>query len=125
MSLQMLFAIASIASYFSVSAIVVHGPKLSARQAIYAIGKRETVCGIVSRIQQTPENNLKPTFITLGKPDRDRAFEIVIVKNDLPRFGPGPANWNGKRVCIRGRIRSYDDHPIIIASSPDQVHIRQ
>ena len=121
MSLQMLFAIASIASYFSVNAFVVHGPKLPASRAMYAIGKMETVCGAASRIQLARKNHLKPMFVTLGKPDRDHAFEIVIVKNDLPRFGQKPDTWKGKRICARGLVRSYDDHPIIIASSPGQV----
>ncbi len=121
MSLQMLFAIASIALYFSVNAFVVHGPTLSARQAIHAIGKREIVCGVVSRIQHALKKHLQPTFVSLGRPNLKYAFQIAITGNDLPRFNPGPDTWNGTRICVRGRIRFYAGHPIIIAVSPNQI----
>ena len=121
MSLQMLFAIASIAAYFSVNAVVVRGPTLPAGQAIHAIGKVQIVCGIVSRIRQARKDHLQPTFIYLGDASRKYAFEIAIAGNDLPRFNPGPAAWNGTRICVRGRIGFYAEHPIIIAANPNQI----
>ena len=123
MSLQMLFAIASIAAYFGVDAVVVRGRTMPARQAIHAIGKKETVCGVVTHIQHALNNHVQPTLVSLGQPNRKYAFEIAITGSDLPRFDPGPDAWNGRRICVRGRIRFYAGHPIIIALNPNQVSL--
>ena len=122
MSLQMLLAIASIASHFNVSVYVVHDLTVAANQAIHVIGKQRMVCGIVSHIQlPAADNQARPTFVTLGRPGTNTAFEIVIMRNNLYKFEPQLHKWTGKRICVQGEIRLYNNRPIIIADNTGEV----
>ena len=125
MSLQMLLAIASIASHFSVNVYVVHNLTVAANQAVHAIGERRTVCGVVSHIQQPAGNKkARPTFITLGAPGTTPAFKIVIMRSNLHKFEPQLHKWTGERICVKGKIRLYDNRPIIIADNTSEVDSR-
>lgn len=125
MSLQMLLVIVSIASHFSVSVYIVHDLTVAANQATRLVGKRGMVCGIVSHIQRPAGNHpARPTFITLGKRDGTSAFKIVIMRSNLHKFEPELHDWPGKRICIKGLIRLYNNRPIIIVNNKNEIRLR-
>ena len=51
-------------------------------------------------------------------------FSVVILRKDWKTFPPnfGPL-YSGKMVCATGVVETYDDRPVIIASTPDQIKV--
>jgi len=94
---------------------------LTPRQAAGAAGQRATVCGIAASIHFAARSRGQPTFINLGAPYPDQVFTIVIWGDDRPNFKPPPESWQGKRLCVTGRIKLYRGTPEVIAYGPDQI----
>ena len=93
---------------------------LTPRQAAQHVGERATVCGTVASTHYAATTGGKPTFVNLDKPWPHPIFTLVIWGNDRPRFNPSPDHWTG-RLCVTGRIVSYDGEPEIKVSTPAQI----
>ena len=99
------------------------------------IGQAVTVCGEVSDYYYVQTRPDKPTLLLFDQgvvrrgagADRVKfpdAFSVVIWRSDSKNF---PANfgslYSGKIVCTTGVVEKYDDRPVIVASTPDQIKV--
>lgn len=96
---------------------------LTADQARNHIGETAIVCGVVASTHFAGQSRGTPTFVNLDKPYPNQVFTILIWGEDLSKFSPRPATWEGKRVCATGNISSYRGVPEIVAKSPGQITV--
>ncbi len=80
-------------------------------------------CGTVASVYRDVHGGGQPTFVDLGHDYPDQDFTVVIWQRDLYRFDPPPSSWEGKRICVTGRVKTYKGRPEIIAYGPGQVEI--
>ena len=91
-----------------------------AREAKSHVGKVANVCGTVATADYAKTSSGSPTFLNLGKPYPKQVFTIVIWKEHRASFGGSPeTRFAGARVCIKGRIESYNGIPEIISGGGD------
>lgn len=114
-------SIAFIAVLFSAPAMAASSG-LSPVQAAHHIGKHSTVCGRVASTRYASSAEGQPTFINLGKAYPDEVFTIVIWGDDRARFSVPPETWHG-RLCVTGKITSYQGEPQIEVSDPAQIGV--
>lgn len=81
-------------------------------------------CGQVASVYHDTHDSGQPTFVDMGHDYPNQAFTVLIWQRDLRRFTPAPETWQGKHLCVTGKIRIYKGRPEIIAYSPDQVRVR-
>jgi len=81
-------------------------------------------CGIVANVYHDTRDDGQPTFVDLGHDYPDQDFTIVIWQRDLGRFNPPPASWEGERICVTGKVKTYKGRPEIVAYGPGQIEIR-
>ncbi len=124
--------------------------KITASEAEKHIGERATVCGRVVNATYARSSQGQPTFLNLDWPDPYPVFTVVIWGADRPNFlgrryiqlsrpelvlqepdrvrlGPPQAPemaYRDKRICVTGRIESYQGVPEIIARSPRQIAVQ-
>lgn len=96
---------------------------LTPQQAAGAVGRRATVCGIAASIHFAARSRGQSTFVNLGAPYPNQVFTIVIWGDDRPSFKPPPESWQGKRLCVTGRIKLYRGTPEVIAYGPNQIEL--
>lgn len=96
---------------------------LTADEAKNHIGETATVCGGVAGTHYAASSRGNPTFVNVGAPYPRQPFTILIWGEDLPKFNPKPATWDGKRVCATGQITSYQGRPEIVAKAPEQISV--
>lgn len=94
---------------------------LLAGEAQQHIGEDACVCGIVASSHYATKTRRQPTFLNLGKPYQDQIFTAVIWGDDRPKFGEPERAFEGKSICVTGRIEIYKDKPEIIVHEPDQL----
>jgi DNA/RNA endonuclease YhcR with UshA esterase domain len=94
---------------------------LTSDQAKNHIGENATVCGVVASTHYAAESRGAPTFVNLDKPYPNQVFTILIWGEDLAKFSPKPATWDGKRVCATGVITSYRGSPEIVVKAASQI----
>lgn len=75
--------------------------------------------------QVVSANYLVPTFANVSAPYPNHPFTILVWGEDLSKFDPKPASWDGKQVCATGQITSYRGKPEIVAKNPGQVTMNQ
>src|SRR5216684_309643 len=96
--------------------------KLSAAEAKDHVGETATVCGNVVSTRYAPSTKGQPTFLNLDKPYPNQVFTVVIWGSNRHRFGEPEKAFNGKRICVTGKIAEYRGVPEIIADNPNQIH---
>jgi DNA/RNA endonuclease YhcR with UshA esterase domain len=85
------------------------------------VGEVQTVCGEVGRIDI---ENLQPIFIKLYQQPNTRNFTIVIYPSDRSKFNDPPVySYLGKKICVKGMIKTYKNEPEIILHDPSQITI--
>lgn len=85
------------------------------------VGEVQTVCGEVGRIDI---ENLLPIFIKLYQQPNTRNFTIVIYPSDRAKFNNPPVtSYFGKKICVKGMIKTYINEPEIILHDPSQITI--
>ena len=107
------------------SAVHAQAGRLTAAQAKDHVGERATVCGKVVDGHYAGRSRGQPTFLNLDKPYPNQVFTIVIWGSDRPKFGDPERKYNGKEVCVRGRITSYRGVPETTAHDPSQIEIER
>lgn len=107
----------------SLSFIAVAQKRLSAAEAKEHFGENATVCGEVVSTRYADSTNGRPTFLNLDKPYPNQVFTIVIWGTNRSKFGTPENDYNGKRICISGRITAYAGLPEIVADDPKQIKI--
>jgi hypothetical protein len=106
---------------------------LTAPQALDNVGKNTKVCGLVVSSVHEPEHTFKLTTLYIDKAE-DPDFVVYFWHSPL-RIGDWPdhadssidlTTWfNGKRICVEGRIELYRGTPSINASRWHQYELIQ
>ena len=97
--------------------------KLTASEAKEHFGETATVCGAVVSTRYADSTKGQPTFLNLDKPYPNQVFTIVIWGDNRSKFGKPENDYNGKRVCVTGKITAYAGLPEIVAEEPKQLSI--
>jgi len=101
------------------------GNVVSWSRAVDYIGNTVTVCGPVIDVYQSTASKGKPTFINIGKPYPDpERFTVIIWENNRAKFSQAPENcYEGKTICVTGKIIEYNGMAEIEVKNPDQIQI--
>lgn len=95
---------------------------IPANEAAQHVGETAQVCGHVASAAYFASIKGSPTFINLDRPYPDQTFTVVIWGDARGRFeGPPERLFDGKTVCVTGRIETYRGKPQIVVTSPDQM----
>ncbi len=98
---------------------------ISAEEAKGYIGSRAEVCGAVAEVAHMRDIGGEPTFINLEAEHPNQPFTALIWGDNLHRWSITPEErYRGQYICVRGTIRSHEDTPQIVVSSPDQIIVQ-
>lgn len=97
---------------------------ITASEARNHVGEMATVCGQVAGAHYAARSRGEPTFINLDRPYPDQIFTIVVWGSDRAKFGRPETEYEGKDICVTGRIKEYRGVPEIAASNPIQIRIK-
>jgi len=85
------------------------------------VGEIQTVCGDVGNIKM---ENLQPVLINLYQQPGTRNFTVVIYPSDKAKFTNPPVySLLGKRICVKGMIKTYANEPEIVVKDPSQITV--
>jgi len=97
---------------------------ISAAAAKDHVGEKATVCGEVASAHFAARSRGTPTFINLEKPYPNQIFTVLIWGSDRPKFGSPEREYDGKRICVTGKVNIYRGMPEIIAYEPSQISMQ-
>lgn len=97
---------------------------LTAAEAKGHMGERATVCGKIMSTLFAKSRRDSPTFLDVDKPYYDRVFTVLIWGMDRSKFGEPENTYQGKRVCVTGKIADFKGMTVIDASEPSQVKMQ-
>ena len=104
------------------TAVAAQQPSLTPSQAKDHIGETATVCGVVASARYAASSRGRPTFLNLDKPYPNQLFTVVIWGEVRPRFSEPPERaFDGKRICVTGRIELYRGAPQITVQEPSAI----
>ena len=85
------------------------------------IGQTVRVCTKIYGTKELPS----VTFLNCGASYPNSPLTTVIFKTDLPNFKNNPAEYyDGKTVCITGKLILYKDKPEIILKNESQIEVK-
>ncbi len=97
---------------------------IEVEEAAAHVGQDATVCGTVSSAAYLGRTSGTPTFLNLGRPYPDQLFTVVIWGSTRGLFEDEPeALFDGRRICVTGRIVEYKGKPQIVVEDPAQIEI--
>jgi len=97
--------------------------KITASEAKEHYGETATVCGAVVSARFADTTTRQPTFLNLDRPYPNQVFTIVIWGDNRSKFGKPEDEFNGKRICVTGKITAYAGLPEIVAEDPKQLRL--
>lgn len=96
--------------------------RIGATEAAGHVGEMAEVCGKVASAAYLASVGGQPTFLNLERPYPDQAFTVVIWGSSRKQFDGRPENlFDGKSICVSGRIAMHQGTPQIIVDDPDQI----
>lgn len=99
-------------------------PRVPAAQAAHHVGEVAQVCGHVASAAYFASVKGGPTFLNLERPYPDQPFTVVIWGSNRSRFEAPPERlFDGKSICVTGRIETYRGKPQIVIEESDQIVI--
>ena len=101
-----------------------HVSAITAAEAKEHLGEKRTVCGKVASSHYADDIRGKPTFMDLDSPFPDQIFTIVIRGADRAKFGEPESTYRGKSVCVTGKLKELLGVPVVIASEPAQIKLK-
>jgi micrococcal nuclease len=97
---------------------------LSAAEADRHIGEEATICGTVVSGTYAARSRGRPTFLNLDHPYPDHVFTIVIWGESRSNFPEPPETaYEGKTICVTGRIGQYRGKPQIVVTEPGAIRV--
>jgi DNA/RNA endonuclease YhcR with UshA esterase domain len=97
---------------------------LSAAQAREHFGESATVCGQVASGRYAGTSKGEPTFLNLDKAFPNHIFTVVIWGSNRSKFGTPENDYQGKRICVSGKISAYAGLPEIVVDEPSQIKVK-
>ena len=97
-------------------------PRIAAGEAEQHIGEVAEVCGRVASAAHFASVKGRPTFLNLERPYPDQLFTIVIWESARALFDTPPERlFDGRSVCVTGRVETYRGKPQIVVEDPGQI----
>lgn len=97
-------------------------PEVPIAEAGQHVGEVARVCGHVASAAHFAAVGGKPTFLNLDRPYPDQLFTVVIWGSNRSRFDTPPEQlFDGKSICVTGRIDTYRGKPQIVVEDPAQI----
>lgn len=95
-------------------------------QAQQHVGETTTVCGLVASARYADWERDRPTYLNFDHPYPDQTFAVMIPSPSRAKFNEPPeVVFNGKPVCVTGRIVQYRGKPEIVVENPSQIVIQK
>jgi len=95
--------------------------KITPAEAKDHVGEVATVCGSVASTRYAASTKGQPTFLNLEKPYPNQIFTVVIWGSRRSKFGTPEREYQGKRICVTGKITDYRGGAEMVASDPQQI----
>lgn len=115
----LLFFVASLAITFPAFASDI-SPNLVANH----VGQTVTVCGVVSQVCVTKQDNV---FLNFGGVYPHHLFSAVVRKRRSPEMLAEGAQWlkdlEGKEIAVTGEVKIYDKKPEIVLRTRENLRI--
>lgn len=111
--------------FTTIPAVHAQVKKITAAEGKNHIGERATVCGKVVSTHHATRSKGEPTFLNLDERYPRQLFTILIWGNDRAKFGDPETKYQDKRVCVTGKIASYQGSAEITVNKPEQVEIQE
>ncbi|MFH1865684.1 MAG: peptidoglycan-binding protein [Candidatus Eisenbacteria bacterium] len=97
---------------------------ISAADASRHVGEYAEVCGQVASAAYLASVGGQPTFLNIERPYPDQVFTVVIWGSSRKQFDGRPENlFDGKSICVTGRIAMHQGTPQIVVDDPEQIVI--
>jgi hypothetical protein len=90
---------------------------VSPDSAKYHEGSLITVCG---KVYGTHTGKTGVVMLNFGAAYPDQTFTAVIFADDASAFKKAD-EYNGKKLCVTGRVKMYQGKAEVILKSPDQL----
>lgn len=98
---------------------------ITAEQAKDYVGKEATVCGVMVSGRFASRSKGRPTFLNLDKPYPQQIFTVVIWGDDRAKFGTPETALQDKKICVTGKIQSYQGKIETVVSEVYQIKVAQ
>jgi micrococcal nuclease len=99
--------------------------KIAIEEASKHIGETVTVCSKVFTGRFIDNSNTKPTLLNLGAASPNAKLTVLINLDDRKNFSGKPEDdYNGKNVCVTGKVVDYKGKPEIVVSKPQDIQIQ-
>ena len=96
--------------------------QITASETAQHVGEYAEVCGRIASAAHIAAVKGQPTFLNFERPYPDNLFTVVIWGSCRSRFDGRPEHmFDGKSVCVTGRIVEYQGKPQIVVENPDQI----
>src|SRR5262249_9393194 len=93
------------------------------QRAATRVGTVATVIGRVASTKYAASSNGSPTFLDIGRSYPNEGLSVVIWIENKAAFGRPEVKYQGRTICVRGLVGSYNGVPAIEARSPTQIAI--
>lgn len=90
------------------------------------VGDRESVSGPVKSTVFARDSKGRPTFLNVGNPHPNpNRFTVVIWGRNRDNFPKPPERvYRNERICVTGKIRTFEGVPEIFADAPSDIAVR-
>jgi hypothetical protein len=96
--------------------------RIPASEAASHVGEIVEVCGEVASAAHIAAVKGSPTFLNLERPYPDQPFNVVIWETARALFDKPPERaFDGKSICVTGRVELFRGKPQIVVDDPDQI----
>jgi len=98
--------------------------EIAPRDAIHHVGATRKVCGTVFSAVFLERARRQPTLLNINQDYPAQPLTLVIYKEDRDKFaGPPEKIYEGKRICVIGRIDLHRNKPQIVVNSPSMIEV--
>ena len=97
---------------------------ITTAQAKNHIGETAMVCGKVVSARYATGSRGRPTFLNLDKPYPNQPFTVVIWGTNRTAFGRPEKDYDGKDICVTGKIDTYRGVPQIEAKASSDIVLK-
>ena len=95
-------------------------PNYTATEAARHVGETATVTDRVDGVHQSGKGNI---FLNMGGKYQNQAFTAFIPSASAAQFS-NAQQYEGRTVCVSGKIALYKGKPEIIVNSPSQISVK-
>jgi len=98
-------------------------PLVAAESANDHLGQVVTICDHVRSTKYAETSRYRPTYLNLARPYPEQLVTIVIWGADRDQFDEPERFYDGKRICVSGKLEAFRGKPQIVVHDPSQITI--